>query len=344
MPLQAADIADLVSTTQRELGRLKWTDISLDLQNYIALPRILRKERVEFGSGYEIQWNVQVANAGGARNVGLYATDSVNVADVMQTARAPYRHTNVAYAIERREVAMNREPARIVQLVKVRRHTAMNDLAELMETNFWTKPTDSTDNVKPFGVPYWVVKSNTTGFNGTNPSGFTSGAGNLSSSTYPNWANYTAQYTNVTTDDLVRKVRAALVKCNFVAPDPQPDYARGGHRYGLYTNYDVIGPLEELAVQQNENLGSDLASMDGRAMIRRIPLTYVAYLDADTNDPVFGLDWSVFYPCFLESEYMNEMTMPPASTQHTVINTHIDNSYNFKCTNRRNLFVIALNT
>ena len=53
--LQADDIADMIKTTQRDLGRMKWTDISYNLQEYIALPMILQREKVSFQSGYGIQ-------------------------------------------------------------------------------------------------------------------------------------------------------------------------------------------------------------------------------------------------------------------------------------------------
>ena len=42
--LQADDIADLITITQKDLGRLRWTDLSYDLQEYIALPSLLQKE------------------------------------------------------------------------------------------------------------------------------------------------------------------------------------------------------------------------------------------------------------------------------------------------------------
>lgn len=343
--LQADNIGDLVTLTQKQLGRNKWSDISLSLQNYVALPNILKSQKVVVDGGYGLQWNVQVRNAGLARNVGLWETDSVNVQDVMVNASAPWRHTTVSYAIEKHEVSINSGPSRIVDLVQVRRHTAMNDLAEIMETNFWSKPTDSTDTVKPFGVPYWIVKNNSTGFNGGNPSGFTAGAGGLSSSTYANWSNYTAQYTAVTKDDLIRKARAAAYKTNFIAPNPNPNYARGeSQRFGHYMNYATLASLEEILEAQNQNLGNDLASKDGMTMFRRLPCTPVAYLDADTTNPWYGIDWSVFQPSFLSGWYMNEVTMPPLSNQHNVIVTHIDNSYNFQCFNRRQLFVLATNT
>ena len=44
--LQADDIADLIKTTQRDLGRMKWSDISYTLQEHVALPMLLQREKV----------------------------------------------------------------------------------------------------------------------------------------------------------------------------------------------------------------------------------------------------------------------------------------------------------
>ena len=110
--LQADDIADLIKVTQKDLGKLRWTEIATDIQEYVALPSILQSEKVSYQSGYGIQWNVMVDTSGAAKDTGLFAVDSVNVGDVMQTASAPWRHLTTNYAIERREVAMNRDPAR----------------------------------------------------------------------------------------------------------------------------------------------------------------------------------------------------------------------------------------
>ena len=66
--LQADDIADLIKTTQRDLGRMKWTDISYSLQEYVALPMLLQREKVSFQSGYGIQWNVATATSGAAKD------------------------------------------------------------------------------------------------------------------------------------------------------------------------------------------------------------------------------------------------------------------------------------
>lgn len=342
--LQADDIADLIKTTQRDLGRMKWTDISYNLQEYIALPMILQREKVSFQSGYGIQWNVAVATSGAAKDTELYATDSVNVSDVMQTANIPWRHVTTNYAIERREIAMNRAPAEIVDLVRIRRNDAMIDMAKHLEERFWTKPATSADNQRMYGIPYWIVYPGTVSgngsFAGTNPSGFSSGAGNLSSTTYPAWANWASTYTAVTSTDLIRKWRRAATFTNFKAPVPSPSYATG-NQYGYYTNYNVIGPLEEALEAQNDNLGNDIASKDGRLLFRQVAVTWVPYLEANTANPVYGINWGCLKPAFLAGEYMREEGPNAASNQHTVFVTHVDTTLNLMCTNRRMNFVLG---
>ena len=340
--LQADDIVDLVKTTQRELGEMKWTEIATDIQEHVALPNLLSSEKVSFDSGYGVQWNLMIDHSGAARDTGLYAVDNVNVQDVMATANIPWRHVTTSYAIERREIAMNREPRRIVDLVKVRRADAMIGLAEHMERRFWQAPTGPNDD-RIFGVGYWAVYNATAGFNGQNPTGFSDVAGlDSSSSDYSRWRNYTAQYSAVTQADLIKKWREAAVKTLFkpLAAAAVPTY-NGGDRYGYYVNYNVLGTLEEELRQQNDNLGNDIAPKDGEVIFRRVPVTYVPYLDNASGDPVYGINWGVFQPVFLSGEYMRETGPEVASNQHTVMNTFVDCTLNIRCTNRRRLFVLA---
>src|SRR6267142_2854634 len=98
---------DLVMTTLRDLGRGRFTEIATDLQEHTALPNLLRKNRVELTSGIGVQWDVKVAQAGNARNVGLGASDNVNIPDTMVQATADWRNTVASYAIEGREISMN---------------------------------------------------------------------------------------------------------------------------------------------------------------------------------------------------------------------------------------------
>lgn len=343
--LQADDVVDLIRTTLKELGRLKWEDISLDLQEYIVLSQLLKKEKVGYESGYGIQFDIKYRVGNQAKMTGLYATDDVDVDNFMAQGSIPWRHTTTNWALDRREISMNKEPARIVNLIEARRINALQSMAVLMESEFWAKPNTSANAKDLFGIDYWAVYNATEGFNGGDPSGFTSGCAGLPVATYENWKNYSGQYTSVTGADLIRKMRKALTMTNFTPPVPGVPSFTGQNRYGLYTTYDVIGAMEELLEAQNDNLGNDLASKDGAVTIRRIPVTYVPYLDSNstkaTADPIYGIDWSAFQPIFLQGEYMTETPNKPTATQHTVHVTFLDATLNYICRNRRKLFLLA---
>jgi len=344
--LQADDIVDLITITQKDLGKMRWTDLSYDLQEYVALPSLLQKEKVAYGSGFGMQWNVMTGTSGATKDVGLYEVDSVNVADVMTTGNIPWRHMTTNYAIERREIAMNTGAAQIVDLVKIRRHDAMVDLAKHLETRWWSKPDTSADNLKIFGVPYWITWTDNSGtnpnggFDGGNPDGFSSGAGNIDSSTVDSWKNWCGKYTNVSSTDLIRKWRRAATFTKFMAPQPSPAYGSTA-RYGYYTNYDVIGPLEEVLEAQNDNLGNDIASKDGQLLFRQVPVTWCPFLEDRAGDPIYGINWGQFKPAFLSGEYLREEGPVKASNQHTVFQTHVDTTMNLYCTDRRRNFVLA---
>lgn len=345
MALQASAIADLVTTTQRDLGKLKWTDIASSLQKYIAMPKLLKEKKVSFSDGgYEIQWNVMVTQNNAAQNVGLFAEDNTNIGDVMKTASIPWRHTVSSYGYDVREPKMNSGAARIVDLIKTRRVEAMYGMAERMETDFWGKPTDSTDTTTPFGLKYWIVMGNTTpGFSGGDPSGFSAGAAGLASATYTRWQNYCGGYTSVTKPDLIAKWRKASTFTDFTPPTEVPQYASDS-QYGYYTNYAVIGALETLLESQNDNLGNDVASKDGHAMFRKVAVTWAPKLEDNSNNPIYGIDWSNFRPVFIKDTYMKESEPIRDPGAHNVYNIFTDCSYNWQCLNRRTNFVLATAT
>lgn len=326
---------------------MKFTDLMSDYQNTIALKRLIRKNKITFDAGPEIEFNVITDHNNSARFVGLGESDVVDIPNVMTTGKIPYRHITWNWAIERREIAMNRAPRKIVDLAKTRRIASFGSAIIKFEYAFWRAPA-STDTTSPFGIPYYVVKSNTAvttndGFNGGSPATSTNVA-NLSPVTYLRWKNYATQYTAVTKDDLVRKWRRMSVYTDFMPlVDDMPTYNTGDD-YGYYTNYTVLGTLEEILESQNENLGSDVAPMDGKTMFRRAPVAFVKELDLDTTNPVYSINWGEMKTVGLRGEWMNETSIPIQPGQHTVSATHTDCSFNLYCRNRRRNGVLAQNT
>lgn len=340
--IQPENIGDLIADTLRDLGKPKFTDISSNLQRHVAMKNLLRKNRVILESGTGIQFNVLVAQSNAARNVALAESDNVNLVDGMVQANTVWRNSQTSYMLIGQVVSMNREPARIVDYVKQQRIMAMISFAELMESNFWAAPSAS-DGKTPLGLPYWITKNATAGFNGGVLSGYTTVAG-LSPTTYPNWNNYTAPYTAVSRDDFIRAARKASVFTDFMPPTdgiPTPDT---GDEYGFYTNYAVLQPLEEAVESQNDNLGRDVASQDGKVLFRRLPVTWVPWLERDTTNPFIGINWGWMKTYILRDWWMRETNLPYTPGQHTVASHFIDCTYNFVSKNRRCHFILSNGT
>ena len=340
---QATSDGDLVQSTLRDLGRLRFTEIATSLQEHTAMSNLLRKNRIVLTSGYGVQFDAMVGQTGAAANVGLGASDNVNIVDVMTQGTADWRNTTTNYAIIGQEMAMNREPSRIVSLLQERRIAAMISLAELMENNFWGPPVALADNLTPWGVNTWVVKNATEGFNGGVPSGYTT-IGGINPTTYPNWNNWTFQYTAPSKDHLIRKMRKAATFTKFKPPVEGIPTFNTGDSYGYYTNYGVIQPLEEALESQNDNLGNDVASKDGDTLFRKVPLMWIPKLEADTTNPVYGIQWGEFKTFILEGWWLKETAVPVYPGQHTVSAQFVDLTYQWINKNRRRCWVGATGT
>lgn len=342
MALTPDQIDDFVTLTLKHFKRHKWTDLSLEHQQYVSAQIIAEKKVVERG-GEQINFKIKHKNTGNARNTGMYAQDQTAVEDVMVSANVPWsmQTTNFSYDIYEDLFQSDRET--IIRELQVREHDALSDMAELTEENIWSAPTGTTDT-RPMGIPFWIKKDATTtvagGFNGGNPTGFSGGAAGVSSTTYPRWKNWTFGYTSVTVDDLVTKVKKSLAFTEFMAPVPHPELAFGKSDYQIYTTYRVSEPLERLAETRNDNLGRDVAKYMNQVLIGGVPVKWVPYLEAnDTTDPLYGVNWKCLRPFVKKGANMRRNPPKQGARQHTVREVHIDNWMNYIVYNRRATWV-----
>ncbi len=342
----AAD-QDLVTTSLNELGRLKFTDLMSKYQNTIVLKRIMNKHKMTFDGGPAINFNAITGTNGSFRFNGLFDVDQVNVNNVMTTGVVPWRWATWNWAYDLREPLLNAGAAKIVDILQVRRIAAFGGAILGMERAFWTAPV-AGDELTPFGIPYWIVKSataatdaNNDGFNGGAPSGFTL-VGGISPTTYDTWQNYTDAYTDVTPDDLIRKLRRAAFKIDW-SPlvDNIPQYSTGDD-LGVYTNYATYNSIQELMEARNENIGYDIIA--AKALLRRSEIVPVKALESDTTNPVYLIQWSDFHTMGKSQWWMKETVKPSLDHQHTVGVTHTDAGYNTICHNRRKQAVLATGT
>lgn len=344
--LQAEDIDDLITNTQKELNKGRFTQIAQKLQNYEGVSRLFSKDKVNFKSGTSINKNVMVKDSGAARMVGLYSVDDVNNPAMMKSINVPWRHTETSWSLDIVEGLMNRTPAEIVDMVIERHLGSMISMAALVEKEWWGEPTGTSDNSNVFGMTYWIVANATTGFNGGNHTNFSAGPGGLDSSVFTRWKNYTALYADITRADLVRKMKIGLHKVDFQTPTGLGDFRNGnGHRYRMYLSIENLTELEELAENQNERLGRDLSSMDGVTTFRGFPLIWAASLDGVTSptNPIYMIDTSTFRPVVLTGNFFRQTGPKEAPGQHNVRQSFLDLSWNVMCDDRRRnaVFVTA---
>lgn len=339
----ATDIGDLDLGTLRDLGPMRLTDLMSSLQHHKTFKNLTKKTKT-FSGGKEFQWNIQYQTSGTARSVGLGYTAVANIRDTTAQASHPFRHGTYNYSFEDRELLMNRGPAMIFDLIKTRRRSAAADWVEFQETKAWRVPSSSSDD--PHGIPYWIVKNNTVGFNGTVPSGYTTVGGlNPSTAVGGKWKNYTGQYTAITEADLVDKLETAMDMTGFEPlTDQGPDDYNTGDSYALYVNQTTRQGLKRVAKSFNDNLGFDLDPANGRVMFRRVPIEWIAKLDEDTTNPVYGINFGVFKTAILKGDWMHETRIEVNPHQPRMKTVHTDCTFNYFTWDRRRHFVLATDT
>jgi len=339
MGLQYSEIADAVIATQELLIKKgAFTDLQTDLQDHVLVRNLWKgRNKDAFPGGDPWQFQAQIDHNHSASVVELYEDDGGAIVDTLIEGEVNARHVNAFYHYENHEKSFQKGGHAIVNLVKTRYIGMIISMWELMETLLWSLP--SNDGKTPFGIAYWVTRNASEGFNGGNPSGFSAGKAGIDQATYSRWANWTSQYVSVTKQDLIRRMRTAHRKIRFRSPisHENPSFGMGN---GIFTNSDVIGLMEELLEDQNMNLGNDLASKDGQAMFKSTPVLYAPYLDNDSQNPVYMLDFKWLTLGFLKDWEYNLSKPYMVPNKHNVNRVDLDVSCNMICTDLRRQAVI----
>lgn len=356
MPLLPDQIDDFVTATIAKYERRKWKDITLPLQRYIFADRMLNGpgnrvgKRTEIGvNSHALKWLLQVTNVDTFQDTELYGLDNPSVQDTMVTASVDWTFQQDSFMYDIREDELQTGSFEVVvDLISTRLHSMFNSFYQAMETRMWTAPTSSTAaKRKPYGIPFWLQKATTAAFSfqGGDPSGFSSGAANVSTDTYANWKNGAFGYTTVSDDDLLTKVSQSMDYCNFMPPHNYAELDGGKPDFEFYTVYSVIQSYQQLLSGANDNLGRDMGKYRNSIMYRNVPVTWVPALDnsesdaVDTSNPWYGINWNTL--CFkCKDGWIMKKSKPIVpDRQHNVRTVFLDNIGQFKCTDRRANFV-----
>jgi len=342
--MQASQLADLITTTLANLNKDKLTINVTDLQNFTVLPMMDKNHMMQEQGGQSIKLNYMYQDAGTAKNNGLFYTQSYGVSDMLTTGSIPWRYGSNHVEWETREPAMNKGAKRILDLVKTRIVGAKYSWWKLCEDNFWSKPADSNDITTPWGIDMAIVAATgTPSFQGGAPSGFTTYA-EINSTTYPRWNNWAGEYTALTLADVVAKIKKAMWQTDFTVPPKlavkSMDFTRDDVE--MFSTYDVIEALANIAEGRNDNLGNELSKFQDSVMVNRAHIRAVPKLTADrSNNPIYGINWATFGLVKLEGEWEVETPAHPIPNQPTTVTQNWDYTYNYGCVDKRRNFILT---
>ncbi len=333
--LHAIDFADQIIGTQRELGRLKVSQIAQALQDYPLVRLMLKKERRLYRSGRGIQIQLFDRLSSSAKMVGVMDEQIASFGDHLRQMTTDWVHASADYSMEyRTDVLMNRGESKISDIIKLKRVATLINLVELLDEKGWSAPTSSTDLTNPRGIPYWIVRNATQGFNGSahaNIGGST--VGGIDTDVVTNFKNWTDTYVDVTYSDAVRAMRLAFMKIKFRSPENINEY-RGNDKFRVYVNDQTKLNFDDIATSQNDNLGSDVAMFDGSSVFKRIPISHVPQLDSDTTNPIILLNHGTFFFAVLTGDFFRHTT-EKAPHQPNVTTSSIWLTFNGVCVDRR---------
>ncbi|MCK5608880.1 hypothetical protein KAR91_43810 [Candidatus Pacearchaeota archaeon] len=355
-----ADLIDLIATTLPQLPE-QYFEVMWTNNDYEAC-RIYQRDRMEVDGGTSIKRKVMFNNTGNARYRRLFDTDDPAVSDVMTEIDVPWTQIGTHYSWDILELKRNQSARGFIRLLETRRIDGLWSLADLIEERFWMTPDSSTDDLHPYGVPYYINMSQP----GTTGGGFqglevvfqdrTSSAtcAGISTTTEAKWANYAATYTAVN-NAMLEAFRTAFMRTKFKAPLILNDPAQTRNAAKrCYAGYETIVKLQVLADARDDfHRGKDVLGNiridDGATVyINRLPVVYiteldgavVAHEDASTAtiepDPIYCVDFEKFIP-YVQDGYWMEETEPISGgvTQHTTFTVFLDGSHNNLCVNRR---------
>lgn len=339
--ISASSIGDLQVGTLAHIEYMKVSEITTDLQEFVFSSQVLNDVNVKTATGKSFSWKVMVNDNGAAANVGLAYQDNPNNVDTLVDATADWRHIKTDWATVAQANAMNSGPEQIVDEKLMQEKAGMISLVQLMEANWFGPSVTSSDTTTPWGLKTWITRPtsySSDGFTGGLVSGGPTSLG-ISPTTYPRWKNWHFQYTYVTDDDFVRRLNKALEFTKFKSPVDGIPKLGGGNKRAFYSNYGLIGPLQELLKASNENLGMDITKYLGGVVINRMPLIRVPYLEADTTSPIYGVNTGDVFIYRLKNFWMRKVHFENYPGTHNMMADFLDSSYQTVLYNRRSMFV-----
>ena len=355
MSVKNADLSDLISLTLADLPDQEF-DVAWDNQDY-EFTRIYQTERMEIDGGESIVRKVLLDTTGNAKYCRPFETDEPTVGDVMHTITVPWTQLKTSYSWDKIELLRNKNNVKgFIKLIKVRRIDGLLPLANLIEDRAWKSPTSATDDLYPYGVPYYINHMT----KGTTTDGFvgytiryqdaTTGVvcAGINGDNEAKWRNWAALYASIDAA-MLKKFRLAFMYTKFKAPlnvtDPSNPSVAAKR---IYADFNTVAELQELCDAKaddhsgKEVLGNITMDATGLVYLNRLPVVPIPQLNSYTDPeigtataPIYCVDFRKFQPFVHEGYWMVETEPMTDRGQHTTFTIFLDGAHNNLLLNRR---------
>jgi hypothetical protein len=348
-------IGDMLTTYVEGYLPNVWMDADRDFNNFFVVQELFKSRMTQGPDAPTFTWHFKVDSSDNTLATELFDNDSVNRINLLEKATQYYAVQKTHFAIDVREMSGGLGNYQVLNHLDAQASDMLDGFARKNEIWWWTLPVyPNTTNRKPSGAPYYVVKSTSTaqqafGFNGSNPSGYSSVAGlDRTDATFEGTKNGAFVYGAINDSDGLSKLDDAINKSGFKPPYPSKGERVPAQRYKLASHYTPWKTYQDLLGGVNDNRGSDMgkykATSDGSVFYRSIPWTWVDALTNsaseayDSTEPIYGFDMSTWDfmkkgPWFMKK---SEIT---TGNSHNLRVTWMDSIINYRCTSPRSNFV-----
>jgi hypothetical protein len=332
-----------------------WNDADRDFNNYFVVQELFKGRMEQGPDSPTFTWNFKVDSSDNTVATETFDTDSINRINLLDKATQTYAIQKTHFAVDEREMSGGLGDYQILNHLDAQAADMMDGFARKNEIWWWTLPVaPNSTNRRPSGAPYYVVKSTSTaqqafGFNGGNPSGYSSVAGlDRTDARFAGTKNGTFVYGALNDTDGLSKLDDAINKSGFKAPYPSKGEKQPNARYLLASHYTPWKTYQDLLGGVNDNRGTDMgkykSAADGRVMYRSIPWTWVDALGnteseaADTTEPIYGFDLST-WSFMKKGNWFMKTSKVSLANSHNIRVTWMDTIINYKCDAPRSNFV-----
>ena len=155
MGVDRVALKDFLATTLQDLPKDQF-EVMWDSQAY-EFCRIYEQSRRKVDGGTSIERNVVLDETGAASYRRLYDTDVPTVEQVHHKINVPWVQIGTNYSWDILEILQNKNNAKgYIDLLESRRMERLWGWANLLEDRGWKAPTNATDDLYPYGVPYYL--------------------------------------------------------------------------------------------------------------------------------------------------------------------------------------------